>query len=101
MRVLIVTSILGCIAGAAIAQTPPSQGPAAPPADHAGAQLAKDPANRRSATKSVGASNGNKATNDALASCLAMWDRNTHMSRLEWGRACRRVANRLQNLTVK
>jgi hypothetical protein len=42
-----------------------------------------------------------RPANDALASCLAQWDKGTHMSRQEWNRACRRVANRLHNLNVK
>src|SRR5262245_58933156 len=28
---------------------------------------------------------------ETLASCLAMWERATHMSKQEWARACRRV----------
>ncbi|MBX9590764.1 MAG: hypothetical protein K2X43_15755 [Hyphomonadaceae bacterium] len=101
MRVLMVTSILGCIAGAAIAQTSSSQAPAAPPADRARAQPGKEPADGRAAAKAVGTPNGRKTTGDALASCLAMWDRKTHMSKQDWGRTCRRVANRLENLTMK
>jgi hypothetical protein len=89
MRALMATSILGCIASAAAAQaTPP-----APPTDRAVAQSGKSDAARRSAKKNT--------TNEALASCLAQWDKGTHMSRQEWNRACRRVANRLQNLNVK
>jgi hypothetical protein len=38
---------------------------------------------------------------DAFASCVSQWEKATHMSKVEWERACRRVANRLQNLTVK
>jgi hypothetical protein len=89
MRALMATWILGYIAGAAAAQTTPP----APPTDRAGAQSGKSDAGRRSAKKN--------ATNEALASCLAQWDKGTHMSRQEWSRACRRVANRLQNLNVK
>jgi len=89
MRALMAISILGCIAGTAAAQTTPQ----APPADRAGTQSSKSDAGRRSAKKNT--------TNEALASCLAQWDKGTHMSRQEWSRACRRVANRLQNLNVK
>ena len=89
MRALMAIWILGCIAGAAAAQTTAP----APPTDRAGAQSGKSDAGRRSATKNT--------TNEALASCLAQWDKGTHMSRQEWSRACRRVANRLQNLNVK
>jgi hypothetical protein len=38
---------------------------------------------------------------DAFQSCLSQWEKATHMSKREWERACRRVANRLQNLQVK
>jgi hypothetical protein len=55
---------------------------------------------RSSAPKQVGTPDRASST-DALSSCIAMWDRGTHMSRQEWRRACRRVADRIQNLTVK
>lgn len=89
MRALMAISILGCIAGAAAAQTTPP----APPTEGAGAQSGKSDAERRSAKRNN--------TSEALASCLAQWDKGTHMSRQEWNRACRRVANRLLNLNVK
>jgi hypothetical protein len=38
---------------------------------------------------------------DSLASCLAMWERATHMSRQEWARACQRVDDRLRSISVK
>jgi hypothetical protein len=46
---------------------------------------------------------GDKAgpVTDTLASCLAMWEPATHMSRQEWARACRRVDDRLRTITVK
>ena len=81
---LTVLLMFGCAAGVALAQTdpPPRGGPKAP-------------------AKSVGAPNGRNSTNDALASCLSQWEKSTHMSRQEWARACRRVADRIQNLNVK
>lgn len=88
MRALMAIWILGCSAGTATAQTTPP----APSTDRAGAQSGKSDASRRSAKKNT--------TNEALVSCLAQWDKGTHMSRQEWARACRRVANRLQNLNV-
>ena len=33
---------------------------------------------------------------DAYATCLEIWDPATHMTRREWDRACRRVAERLK-----
>jgi hypothetical protein len=41
------------------------------------------------------------AVTDSLASCLAMWERATHMSRQEWARACQRVDDRLRSISVK
>lgn len=89
MRALMAISILGCVAGTAVAQTTPP----APPTDRAGAQSGKSDTGRRSANKNT--------TNEALASCLAQWDKSTHMTKQEWSRACRRVADRLRNLIVK
>ncbi len=37
----------------------------------------------------------------AIASCEAMWDRATHMTRKEWARTCRRVQTRLQQLELR
>ena len=81
MRVILsIVAIGACVAGTALAQTstPPgkAQGKAQP-----------------GVTKEVGT--------DAFASCLSQWEKATHMSKQEWERACRRVANRLQNLIVK
>lgn len=92
MRVLIMSAILGCIVSVAVAQAPP------PPAtaDQKAAQSGKMPTGRQDPKATKGG-----ATRDALASCLSQWEKSTHMSRQEWGRACRRVANRLQNLQVK
>lgn len=94
MRALMVMSILGCIAGAAAAQTSPSLPPAAGAKDDA----AK---NRRAPAKPKAQASRKNAANEALASCLAQWEKSTHMSRQEWSRACRRVADRLQNLKLK
>jgi len=35
----------------------------------------------------------------AVADCVQMWDRGTHMTRQQWLRTCKRVQNRLQQLT--
>jgi hypothetical protein len=42
-----------------------------------------------------------KAHLAAIASCEAMWDRGTHMTRNDWSRACRRVQDRLQQLELR
>jgi hypothetical protein len=77
MRVFLSVMLIGsCVAGAALAQSQPKRGKM-----------------QMESTKEV--------SSDALASCLSQWEKSTHMSKREWDRACRRVANRLQNLTVK
>ena len=90
---LIVSLIVSWIAGAALAQTssPPLKSPdsAAPAASGRG----------DTAAKRLGSSEG-EAT-EALASCLEMWDAATHMTRRQWARACRRVAERLKGLSIK
>jgi hypothetical protein len=34
---------------------------------------------------------------EALTSCLALWEPATHMTKKQWARACRRVAERLRD----
>lgn len=93
MRVLMVTIALACFAAAGLAQT----NPPAKPADRADKQPGKVGQGKgRAAAKTR-----DTATTEALTSCIAMWEKSTHMSRQEWDRACRRVANRIQNLNVK
>jgi len=83
---LIVPLALGWLASAALAQAP---------AD----------GSKKEAGKTVGkqpeASKGKDGATDALTTCLAMWEPATHMSRQQWARACRRVADRLKDTTVK
>ena len=94
MRVLMVTIVLACFAVSGLAQT----NPPAKPADRADKQPGKGGQGKgRAAPKST----RDTATTEALTSCIAMWEKSTHMSRQEWDRACRRVANRIQNLNVK
>ena len=42
-----------------------------------------------------------KAHAAAIANCEAMWDRTTHMTKMEWSRTCRRVQNRLRQLELR
>ena len=37
----------------------------------------------------------------AIANCVQMWDRGTHMTPRQWLATCRRVQNRLQHLQMK
>jgi hypothetical protein len=77
MRSVVIAMVIAAgIAGAALAQTGPSAGKA-----------------KQDTAKEAGT--------DAFASCVSQWEKATHMSKQEWERACRRVANRLLNLQVK
>ena len=98
--VLIVLSSLSWIVSAAFAQTPPPKlpdaqplAPSAPPSKK-GKGDRSDTAEKQPETEKSGVT-------DSLASCLEMWEPTTHMSRQEWARACRRVADRLKNTEVK
>jgi hypothetical protein len=42
-----------------------------------------------------------KAHEAAIANCVAMWDRATHMTKTEWSRTCRRVQDRLRQLELR
>ena len=37
----------------------------------------------------------------AVANCVQMWDRGTHMTQQQWLRACRRVQDRLRDLSFQ
>jgi hypothetical protein len=89
---LILIIAAGCAANVSVAQT--SQPPAT-----AEAKLAQNTAPADRAQPAGKTPARKKPDNEALASCLAQWDKGTHMSRQEWNRACRRVANRLHNLS--
>jgi hypothetical protein len=39
---------------------------------------------------------GPTTVEEALTSCLVLWEPSTHMTKREWTRACRRVAERLR-----
>jgi len=42
-----------------------------------------------------------KAYTAAIANCEGMWDRDTHMTKTEWSRTCRRVQARLKQMEWK
>ena len=69
--------MLALSAGAALSQTAPT-----------------DPA---TTTTSIEADK-EKAYAAAIANCEGMWDRDTHMTRTEWSRTCRRVQARLKQM---
>jgi hypothetical protein len=79
--------------------TTPPAGTASP-----GAPAAPDP--NQPATASGGATGsaqrtGKNPITEHYADCVKLWDNQTHMSKAEWSRTCRRIENRLQNLRVE
>jgi hypothetical protein len=102
-NVLIVSLCLTWIAGAALAQTAPASPPSKAPGDAAPAAKRASPGEKKTpgdaAAKRPAGEKGDVA--DPFRSCLAIWEPATHMSRQEWARACRRVADRLKNIQVK
>jgi hypothetical protein len=44
---------------------------------------------------------GKNPINERYADCVKLWDNQTHMSKVEWSKTCRRIENRLQNLNVE
>jgi hypothetical protein len=40
---------------------------------------------------------GPSTVEEALSTCLVLWEPATHMTKREWSRACRRVAERLRD----
>lgn len=69
-----------------------------------GAPAAPDP--NLPATASSGATGsaqrtGKNPITEHYTDCVKLWDNQTHMSKSEWSRTCRRIENRLQNLRVE
>ena len=109
-NVLAVLLALVCVGGAALAQTP-----APAHSGHAAAGAAPAPAGASAPAKTARRERRHKArrvavadklqerprgpstVDEALTSCLALWDPATHMSKQEWARACKRVAEHLRS----
>lgn len=96
------------LSGAALAQAPAPASQAAigvaqPPASAAApAKAVKRKSNSRARRVAVAdrkqeRPRGPSTVEEALTSCLALWEPGTHMTRREWARACRRVAERLRS----
>lgn len=49
----------------------------------------------------AGVRTGKNPIGERYADCIKLWDSETHMSRADWARTCRRIENRLQNLQVE
>lgn len=87
MRLIIAAGLLlGSVMSPALAQVVAPPSPAAP-----------GPAPKASQT--VAAEKNAHAA--AVADCEQMWDRETHMTKQEWARTCRRVQDRLRQIQVK
>jgi hypothetical protein len=97
---LIVAFSLCCLAGGLFAQTAPSPPP--PKTPDAAPATAGEKGKARPGDTAVKAPATPDATGarekGAYASCVEIWDPATHMSRREWDRACRRVAQRLKDM---
>jgi hypothetical protein len=105
--VLAVLVALVCIGSAASAQTsaPTLSGPVgagavqapAPPPAKATKRGRKGRAQRVAvADKGQERPRGASTVEEALSSCLLLWEPATHMTKRQWARACRRVAERLR-----
>ena len=57
-----------------------------------------DPGGANSSPNSAGA--GKNAAQAAVADCVGLWDKGTHMTKAEWLNTCRRIEGRLDNLKV-
>jgi hypothetical protein len=129
MRTAVALVALIAVGGAALAQVTPSAPAPTPAADvKAGATVTKTGADKKGRktrrpngnaktgdTKTGDAKAGDTATNapgtgntaksldpgGTLASCLELWEPATHMTRQEWGRACRRVDERLKAISLR
>ena len=41
------------------------------------------------------------APNSAMADCIHLWDKGTHMTKEQWARTCKRIQTRLDNLKIE
>jgi len=51
-------------------------------------------------SSAIGAGAGKDPAKSAVADCLGLWDKGTHMTKGEWAATCNRVQGRLDNLKV-
>ena len=116
MRTVVIVALsLAAMGGAAPAQTGlPAADRGSPPLAEANAKSSVSPgaattakrarngrARRVAAADSQEAARKSSTVEEALTSCLAMWEPATHMTKAQWERACRRVAERLRTTTVR
>jgi hypothetical protein len=116
MRTVLIASLaLASIGGAVLAETsapvppgpvPPTlaQAAARPPAAapiKAGKRVRNGRGRRTVVAQRPDTARRQTAAAEALSSCLAMWEPATHMTKRQWERACRRVADRLKDTAVR
>jgi hypothetical protein len=103
---------VGWIGGAALAQTPTPalSGQALTTQPHASpkppAKTTRKAKNRKAQRRLVADKRPQpkaiaRAEDDTLTSCLELWEPATHMTRRQWARACRRVAERLKDTKIE
>jgi hypothetical protein len=109
---LVLLLTVGWVGGAALAQAPApalsgqaltTQPHASPkPSDKATRKAKNRKAQRRLvADKRAQPKAAARTDDDTLTSCLELWEPATHMTRRQWARACRRVAERLKDTKVQ
>jgi hypothetical protein len=69
------------------------------PATASGAR--PQPGGANSSEQSIRNRTGKNPSNERYADCVKLWDRETHMSKADWSRTCRRIENRLQNVQLE
>jgi hypothetical protein len=97
---LIVAFCLCALAGAVRAQTAPA--PSSPAPEPAPAPtIKKGKVKPADAAEKPPPRTQGKAGQDWHAMCLKLWDRETHMTKREWDRACRRSAERQKEILIE
>jgi hypothetical protein len=59
-----------------------------------------DPGGANSSPGTGSAAAGKDAAKSAVADCMGLWDKGTHMTKAEWLATCKRIQGRLDNLKV-
>jgi hypothetical protein len=83
--------------------SPAQPGTGVPGSPAAGAPAAPDPNLPAAASggRAQSSRTGKNPINERYADCMKLWDNQTHMSKADWSKTCRRIENRLQNLNVE
>jgi len=76
---------------------PPSGPAAVPPPSRVPAVVTKEPSG---VSPLKGKSAEGSPARNAIADCLQLWDKGTHMTKQEWATTCRRVQARIDNAKV-